>query len=204
MTNAAPKLKIAKGCKVCSHPERIRIEALQIAGTSLDTLAERFDLSRDSIWRHCKNHVSDQTKASYIAGPARIAELAEIATEENRGLIEYLTILRSLLFGQLDTLAKEGNAYGVALLSGRVMEVLREIGKTTGEINSLAGSTVINVTNNHLTILNSAPFADLQTGLLKLCNRYPDVRSDIVALFKELDKKYTPVADAPMPEVAHA
>lgn len=204
MTNAAPKLKIAKGCKVCAHPERIRIEALQIAGTSLDTLAERFELSRDSIWRHCRNHVSEEKRASYIAGPARIAELAEVAAEENRGLIEYLSILRSLLFGQLDTLATEGNAYGVALLSGRVLEVLREIGKTTGEINTLAGSTVINVTNNHMTILNSAPFADLQAGLLKICGRHPDIRGDVVTLFRELDKKYSPVSETPLLEVAHA
>jgi hypothetical protein len=67
--------------------------------------------------------------------------------------------------------------------------VLGAIGKATGQITTLANSTIINVQNN-VQILNSPPFADLQSGLLRVCVAHPDARKDIIALFKDLDAKY--------------
>ena len=75
------------------------------------------------------------------------------------------------------------------MMSRPLLDTLKAIGKVTGEINSLASSTIINV-NNNTTILNSAPFADLQTGLLQVCAAHPEARADVVALFHRLDEKY--------------
>jgi Phage integrase family/Arm DNA-binding domain len=44
-------------CHVCSHPQREEIEKARRASATLDTLAERFGVTRNSIWRHCKGHL---------------------------------------------------------------------------------------------------------------------------------------------------
>lgn len=198
----------ANRCAICRHPERARIEALHCAGVSLERLAEKFEVHKDAVWRHMQRHVSEERKASYLIGPAKIAALAEVAAEESESILDYLNILRSSLFALLDKRAAEGDHCAVSMLSSRATEVLREIGKLTGQISNFANSTVINVQNN-TTILNSPPFADLQAGLLRVCSAHPDARSDIVALFHDLDRKYNaapvPMIQAPpMREVREA
>jgi len=102
--------KVHRGCGTCAHPERARIEALYVAGDSLDKLAAQFPpLKRDAIFRHCRSHLSDATKISYLAGPAAIADLANLAARENRGVIEYLAIIRSILMHAMNTEAAKGN-----------------------------------------------------------------------------------------------
>ncbi len=185
-------------CVVCHHPERVRIEALRTAGMSLDKLSEQFGIHRDAIWRHCENHVSDETKASYLLGPAKIADLANAAADESRSVIDYLTITRSILMNALDKSAQAGKPYEVDRLSGRMIEVMREIGRITGEVRDFA-STTINIQNN-TQILNSAPFMELQAGLLQVCARHPNARADVIALFHELDARHS----APAPKLIEA
>ncbi len=181
--------KRPRACQVCRHAERQRIEMLHLSGVSLDKLAERFEIHRDALWRHMQRHVSEEAKASYLIGPARIAELAEIAAEESNSVVDYLGVLRSTLFALIDKRAAEGNDQAVATLAQRALHVLKEIGRATGQINTLASSTIINIQNN-TAILNSPPFADLQSGLMQICARHPDVRSDIIALMRDLDARY--------------
>jgi hypothetical protein len=185
------KASPANRCAICRHPERARIEALNCAGVSLERLSEKFEVHKDAVWRHMQRHVSEERKASYLIGPAKIAALAEVAAEESESILDYLNILRSSLFALLDKRASEGDHCAVSMLSARATEVLREIGKLTGQISNFANSTVINVQNN-TTILNSPPFADLQSGLLEVCARHPQVRADILELLRGLDSKYQP------------
>jgi len=184
--------RIAKrhpACTICNHPDRHLIEATKVAGGGLDAVAERFSVHRDALWRHMKNHVSEETKIGYLAGPAKITELANLAADENKSLLEYLTILRSILFGMLDKSAQRDKPYEVDKLAGRTVEVLREIGKVTGEVSQFA-STIVNVQNNNVQILNSEPFLELQTGLLEVCVKHPDARADIIKLFRDLDARH--------------
>ncbi len=175
-------------CQVCAHPERVRIEALQTAGVSLDRLAELFGIHRDAIWRHCENHVSDETKATYLLGPAKIGELANLAAEENRSVLDYLTVTRSIVMSRLVKSAEDGKVWEIDRLSTRMCEIMAAIGRITGEITQFA-STTINIQNN-TQILNSAPFMELQTGLLQVCARHPEARADIIGLFRDLDAKH--------------
>jgi hypothetical protein len=79
-------------CRVCVHPERVRIEALHIGGVTLDALEAEFNIQRDAIHRHCKNHVSRMAKVNYLAGPVQIATLAQAAAREGKSVLEYLSI----------------------------------------------------------------------------------------------------------------
>jgi hypothetical protein len=183
-------------CAVCKHPDRPRIEALHCAGVSLDKLSEQFGVHRDAIWRHNARHVTDERKVGYLIGAGKLARMAEHAAEESQSVIEYYAILRSALFFQLDRLAAKDDHAGVAMIANQLTGVLKEIARVTGQVTSIANSTVINVQNN-VHILNSAPFADLQAGLLQVCAAHPGARADIVALFKRLDERYA----APPPKL---
>ena len=175
-------------CRVCNHLERVRIEALHTAGVGIDSLAEQFGISRDAVWRHMTRHVTEETKASYLLGKAKIADLANAAADESRAIIDYLGIARSLVVNQLDRAAQANRGYEVDRLAGRLVEILKEMGCITGEVSRIAGVTM-NVTNN-VQILNSPPFLELQAGLLAICQARPEVRADIVALFHALDAKH--------------
>src|SRR6202047_775055 len=164
-------------CQVCVHKDRYRIECAKVAGRGLDDVAKEFGIHRDSLWRHMLRHVSPETKIGYLAGPAKLSELANLAADENKSLIEYLAIVRSIVFGQLDRSAQRDKPYEVERLSGRAAELLQAIGKVTGELSAFTSQN-INITNNNVAILNSAPFIDLQAGLLQICGRHPEARAD--------------------------
>ena len=184
-------------CTVCQHPERVRIEAMRAGGVTLDRLAEQFGVSKDSVWRHQKSHVTAEQIAGYLLGPAKVARLVEVAAEESGGLLDYLKVVRSVLVGQLDRVAQKNDHNGVAIVSWRLLETLKAIGQITGEIGDLAAKTTINIQQNTV-ILNSQPFTELQAGLLRVCASHPEARKAIVALFLDLDRKYAP---APVPMI---
>lgn len=193
MTSAAPakrKYTMRNRCQICRHPERARIELLHCAGVSLDRIAAKFGVHRDAIWRHAAAHMTEEQRASLILGPAKLGDLIEATAEEAGAVLEHYSIVRSVLFNQLMKVARNDDADGVAKISARITHVLRDIAKITGELTTFTNSTVINVQNNS-TVINSAPFTDLQSGLLRVCAAHPDALSDIVALFHELDTKYS-------------
>ncbi len=175
-------------CQVCQHPERHKIEALRVGGSGLEELAARFGIHRDGLWRHMKGHVSAETKVSYLAGPAKLQDLANLAADENKGLLEYLSIIRSILIGQLDRSAQRDKPYEVERVAGRVLDVLKEIGRLTGEVQAYASQT-LNIQQN-FNFANTPEFIDLQTGLLQVCQAHPEARADIVALFQRLDARH--------------
>jgi len=136
------------------------------------------------------NHVSSETKVSYLAGPAKVQDLVNLAADENKGLLEYLSVIRSILVGQLDRSAQRDKPYEVERVAGRVLDVLKEIGRLTGEVQAYASQT-FNIQNN-FNVLNTPEFIDLQTGLLQLCAAHPEARPDVIALFRKLSEKHSP------------
>lgn len=174
------------GCTVCNHSERARIEALKASGASYDVLAVRFGVSKDALWRHYKNHVSEQLKASYLAGKATIAELRERAAQESMSVLDYLAIARSMIIGMMTSAAEAGDGFRVGALSSRLVEVLREIGRITGEVDKLGGG--VNITNN-VAIFSDPRMVELQTGLVRIAREHPDARPALLALLRGLDSK---------------
>ena len=173
-------------CAVCKHAERERIEALRASGASLESLARKFKVHKDAVWRHWRDHVSADLKTAYLAGPATIAELKERAAKEGGSILDHLSILRSILMGAITASAEAQSAFTLATLSGRLVEVLREIGKITGEIERLNPS--VSVTTN-IAIFRDPKFLELQSGLLTIARSHPGARADIIALLRDLDAR---------------
>ncbi len=181
--------KRPRQCAVCRHEQRDQIELWRAAGFSLDKIAAKFGLHRDAVHRHWRTHVSDERKNTYLTGPKKLAELSEIAAEESGSVLDHLRIMRSMLMQALSNSAKAGDYGQMATLSSPLLKCLRQLGTITGEISQIASSITIN--NSTTTILTSAPFLDLQAGLLSVCAQHPEARAEIIELLHSLDRKYS-------------
>jgi tRNA A-37 threonylcarbamoyl transferase component Bud32 len=104
-------------------------------------------------------------------------------------VFDYLGLIRSTLISQMLVASGVNDGHRVAALAGRSIEVLREIGRLTGELSKI-GSAIS--TTNNIAILNDPKFIELQAGLLAIARSHPDARADIVALLRTLDSRPVP------------
>jgi hypothetical protein len=147
----------------------------------LNSLAQKFGVSRDSIDRHWHRHVSPETKASYLCGPAELASLAGKAAQESDSVLDYLRMCRVVLTSQMSVASEAGDTRGVAYVTGQLVKVLDSIARITGEVGDLARSTTYNITTNNVALLAENPaFARLQATLLRALGPYPEARGAVV------------------------
>ena len=109
-------------CTVCQHDERWRIELLRAGGASFDALSAKFKVSADAIARHWKAHVSDELRASYLRGPAQLAELAEKAAGEGASVLDHFRAIRGVLMAALANMAEAGDARGASIVAAQLVK----------------------------------------------------------------------------------
>jgi len=158
---------------------------LHAGGASLDSLAGKFKLSRDAIGRHWRNHVSDEMRATYLCGPAQLADLAAKAADEGASVLDHFRAVRTCLMSMLASMTEAGDGRGAAIVGAQLVNVLEKIGKVTGEIATIAQGT-INVTNN-VAIVNSPAFGAVQAAILRALAPHPAARLAVVAALRDLD-----------------
>src|SRR6516164_12904 len=171
-------------CNCCTHPDRALIECAKVAGISIDVLAAKHGISRDSIYRHMRNHVTDEDRAQYIA-EIPIAALAQKASESGAALLDYFSIIRQTLMNQFQFAASVGDRNAVNNTARALVEVLKEIGRLTGEL--LNASPITNI-NNTAIFLNSPVFSDLQAMLVRKLTPHPEALQAVLAGLEELEK----------------
>ena len=174
-------------CTVCRHPDRHAIEMAHVAGASLDAITAKFStdahpLGRASVHRHCRDHLDETARASYLAD-VPLAELAERAAKESLSLLSYLGLIRSTLITQMLVAAGVNDGNRTAVLAGRALEVLKELGRLTGELRDVATHTTINNT----LIMNMPIFLDLQTMLVEKLADFPEALERVVDGLRELE-----------------
>src|SRR5258705_9106404 len=165
------------------HPDRWRLELSRAGGASLDSLAEKFGVGRDSIHRHWSRHVHDDAKGTYLAGPAQMEALHAKAAAEGESVLDYFKIIRTALMASMTACSEAGDARGVAIVSAQLISTLEKLGKITGEIATIASN--VNITNN-VAIVNSPAFAKLQAAILKALARHSAARADVVSALQAL------------------
>jgi hypothetical protein len=172
--------KINNRCQVCKLDDRWRLELLRAGGASLDSLAAKFGVERDAIWRHWQHHVTAEMKAGYLVGPAELATLAERAAIEGDSVLDYLRLCRTVLTGQLSAMTEAGDGRGAAYVAGQLTRTLEAIARVTGEIGELARST-ININGNVSILTDSPAFARVQATMLRALADHPAARGAVVA-----------------------
>jgi len=128
----------------------------------------------------------DETLRASLLVDIPLSELAARAATEGLSLINYFSLVRSTVVSQMLLAASVNDGNRTAVLAGRAVEVLREIGKITGELSNLASLTI---NNNNSTIVNmNAPiFVSLQTMLIEKLEPWPDAMSAVIAGLNELE-----------------
>jgi hypothetical protein len=85
-------------------------------GVSVPAIAKRFGLGSDSIYRHAKNHLPVQLRASLLAGPdLEGIDLDTLKESESQSLLAHLISLRHRLFASLDVAEEFGDTNMVNL-----------------------------------------------------------------------------------------
>jgi hypothetical protein len=178
-------------CTICTMPadDQARLERLFCGGASKESLAREFSVSRFAVMRHVRNHLTQKRKAELMAGPIRVHDLANAAAKESKSLLEFLAITRSVLFSQFLSAAESNDRNGVAAIAPRLLDSLRELGRLTGELRSLAG---ISITNNVLNVHADPSYPELESGLLRLIERHPQTRQDVLELLATLEANAAP------------
>lgn len=179
-------------CQVCRHEERWRIELLKAGGASLDSLAAKFGVHRDAIWRHWRDHVPPEARATYLAGPADMEKLVSRAADEGESVLDFLKISRNSLVSQLAALNEAGDHRNAAFVADKLTRTCEVIARVTGELGDLARSVVNN--NNNLVFINSPVFADLQAMLVRQLQSHPEALARVVEGLRELEARATPTS----------
>ena len=87
---------MARSCSICTHHRRDSIDKLLLRGEQLNSVARRFSVSPDAVFRHKKHMqlvmaeaaaVSEQKDFEY--GSALLAEVARIRADAERLQLEY-------------------------------------------------------------------------------------------------------------------
>jgi hypothetical protein len=188
--------RAGRGCLVCQHKDRVRIEALKCAGASLDSIAKKFDVSRDSVWRHMANHVDDDQRSRYLAD-VPVAELAQLAASEGTSVLEYLSLVRSILMSELQLASQVHSHSATAALAGRLNEILRTIGSLSGELGDMATRS-LTINGNVITnVMNHPQIANLQANLLRALAPFPAARAAVIGALRAMDAPVDELASAP-------
>ncbi|MCJ2136205.1 HTH domain-containing protein [Methylobacterium sp. J-026] len=185
-TGDRPRKRKAKGF-LSKHPNKVDIEMGRLAGVSADKLASRFNVTRDAIYRHMET-LTPEYRASLVLDVPR-EELAKRAAEENGLLLDHFKLARNIAEQQLLIAKACNDSYAVASLTRAVLEADREIGKFTGEIERSAASVTI---RSSVAIFSSPEFGKLEAGLVRIARRYPEAKSDLLALMRELKQPDEP------------
>ena len=182
--------KSGPACTICQHPNRTLIEAARVSGISIDVVAAKYNCSPDALGRHFNNgHVSPELKAQYIAD-VPLKELAAAAAEEGTSLLGYLRLMRAALMSQFQTAVAHGDIHATGIGARILLDVLRAIGKLTGELLE-ASSVNITTVNHYNAFLNSPAFGDMIAMLQQELRPYPEALQAVLAGFDRLESENT-------------
>jgi hypothetical protein len=165
---------------------------LRAGGASLDSLAAKFNVERNAISRHWRNHVTDEAKASYLCGPVDMEKLAAKAAEEGESVLDYLKMCRSTLVGQMAAMNEAGDARGATYVASQLTKTCEAIARVTGELGDLAKSATFNITTNNVAVLEHPVFARMQAAMLHALAPYPEARAAVVNALRSLDTETAP------------
>src|SRR5258708_6350721 len=164
------------------------MQAPGIAGASPAAPAAKSGVWRDAVPRHMHKHVSPDVLNQYRID-APIGELAAKAAGEGVSLLGYFSIVRGVLLQQFQLAASVNDKNGTAVLAGRLTEVLREIGRLSGEILSTPG--VMNVSNT-VNFVNSPVFVALQQMWVRRLAGHPAALAAVIEGLRELESRSAP------------
>src|SRR5690349_25010826 len=127
-------------CTICNHPARPQIDLAIATGVAKRAIAERFQVSRNAVWRHAQAHLTAEMRAALATKLLqREGDTRRILLEEGAGVSDALKAIRGPLFGLFLAAVDTGDNRAATALSGRLHENLALVAKLTGEPRAACG-----------------------------------------------------------------
>src|SRR5262245_2959889 len=156
-------------CSVCSHRELAQINTALARGVAAPAIARRFKLGADSVYRHSRNHLPPQLRASLLAGPnLEGVDLDKLKEDESQSLLANLVALRHRLFAAVDCAEEYQDAGMLTRVAGQLHANLELTGKLLGDLG-VGGTTNVNV-------LIQPQYIELRVALVGALSAFPEAK----------------------------
>jgi hypothetical protein len=167
---------------VCSHPDRVLIERAKIIGARTSDVAKQYSVSEDALYRHCRNHLTAETRQAYLSEDG-LRRLAEQAAQDGLSTLDRYRVAVGQLQNQLHQAAEEGDRPAVANLSRALFHGLGDLGRLTGEALEHVGNISL-VQNN---FYQSPDYLALQSMLIEALAPFPDAMRAVLSGLEALE-----------------
>jgi hypothetical protein len=176
---------LRRKCTICAHDQRGRLDYLLVTtggshGGGRRALAQKFGVSPDALWRHAKNHISEEYRTAVKVGPFESEEaLRKLLAETGASVLDrYNAIYNGHLSRWL--LALEAGNDEVMIRHGNVMAaLLAKVGVLTREMLPPGAHQ-----NIQTSIYLSSDFYAFQRRALGVLRRHPEALADWIAEFR--------------------
>lgn len=178
-------------CKTCHHPERAKIELGLAHRVPVRVLAQKYGLSKESIFRHRNRHLTPQLRAALLKAvrPSEI-DLEQLKHSESEGLLQHLVAQRARLYALSDQAEGVGDIRAAAAVQGRLISNLELTAKLLGELRTASATVVTN-------ILVSEEYHTLRSALILALKPYTEARQAVARVLQSIEAKAAEVTHEP-------
>jgi hypothetical protein len=182
-------------CNVCKHRDLAAIDLALARGISVLALSKRFDVSRDSLYRHAKAHLPPQLRAQLISAAPDLGsvDLDKLRETEGQSLLSHLVAIRGRLFGSLDFSEEHGDSNMVARITSQLHQNLELTGKLLGTLGT--GNTVV---NNNLLVASES-YVQMRVALMRALRPFPEAAQAVAQVLHQIEHQVAEV----VPRVEH-
>jgi hypothetical protein len=166
-------------CRVCVHGSRHLIELGLVHRVPVRALARRFDLSKDSIFRHRRLHMSPQLIAAIAAAahPSDV-DIEQLQRSESEGLIGSLVAQRARLQVLSEMAFEQGELHAATSVERAITSSLELTSKLLG---MLVSRTEVR------SILVSSDYLKLRQTIISALRPFPEASRAVGAALAELE-----------------
>jgi DNA-binding transcriptional ArsR family regulator len=173
-------------CKVCSHPEREKLDIALAQGVAMEPLARRYDLPPSSVRRHRNNgHIP----AEIIDAFPRRADLSEEALvqlrrDESAGILLGLARQRRILLDVQDRAAAKKNNEWILKVANALHRNIELVARAVGEFAQHERAIQ---TTNVLGLMMAPDYIRLRSRLLEAVRPFPQARAAVAQALAEVE-----------------
>lgn len=169
-------------CNVCRHARRVEIDLALVAQVPMSTIAERYEVSADSVWRHSENHLSASQRAGLLVNLAPTAvDIERLSKSESESLLSNLITQRSRLSTYANECATARDWRSATAVERVVLENLATVAKLLGAIVSRS-----EISHTHLTLTPS--YLKLRQALVAVLRPYPQIAAEVAAALAAIEQ----------------
>jgi hypothetical protein len=171
-------------CTVCHHQTRHGIELALVHRTPLRVIADRYNVSKDALYRHRKLHLTAAMRAALLTAskPIDATELARLQKSESENMLASLQAQRARLQITSDLSVSAGH-FALQVQAERAITGNLEL------TSKLLGMLVQRHEVEHVNLLVSPSYLELRHALVAALRRHPAAAADVARVLHELEAK---------------